>query len=1495
MKRIICIINIFVMILNICAFSVNASAIMEVVANDDFNKYAINTLYNTVLPDTTNGWDSGFCYDRQCLNPSSYSFKEAGVLTGSNASGQNQTILARKLVNPISMAIDKDYYIKWDMWINGSASGNQVRAELSRTSDGYNNTFFSMWNPGTNPSTSGNMIPYLRNSGVTTSSSITSPAYSASTWYTAIVYINSKASGNDTIYQKIYPRDGAEGVGWDISSVSNTGNIYDVFSVMGSTSSWKIDNVSIESYDQTYTESLEVTISSLVNVPVAYKYNSVQTEVSALPDGIAKQSFSNRLAALNSKIVIDPTVDTYIENADTRQQNFDTRNSNDNIKKLADEFFAGINFDNSSLLNVKTLYDSGNYLGALTEYEKYFVGKVSSSSFDFIDTENDNYVANYILDINTGITADDMLNNYIITSDKLGTQTMINIGTPARVDWANQTDFYNVDSEPVAHMLNINQFYVLLDGYATTKNVVYLNKWQDFVDSLCINSSGVDVRSAVDQGQNSNYLGAITPMLFVSYLRKVNTSIAPSNGLPIDPATFARMLNKITKDYTLSSILYARSNPQNWQGEIARDIGYDGLILSDFKAGAFFVDEAMRAYRNYISHLTLPDMVEMQRDLWYNFVIIEGMAQFNNALKALQPEKATGEWTTFVGDTLTGYYEYLTRVLTSSGQYQIGLRNDLRVRATTLLDSINKYYPEFLTKRPETKNMLYYVLKKTPYTTPTFTTDAFTYGGYYMFRENWTTNAQVGMLFSGRYPQDGFRIQANNIFGLRAFGQDMIRCGERDAYSMVPSPITVDGKVQDAEVGFIGLGHRRMYDSAPIAPPDSLFYTSTSFDFAKTKYDGFYADYNRGTPDVFESVYQSRVSGISHIRDVSFLRDLGFWIIKDDMVTDSNNHSFKQKWYIPTMPLSGGNTMPTGYTAFDRTKISTNATDKTIQTGDTNKPIFKMYQFTDKALSYSMYDEAPATSYYISDYKRIEVDYQGSGTTQLATLIFPYQQGTALPVVTNLTSGSIKGFSATTSVGTAIYKTASTTQELTADVVKINGTSLLLTTKGSTKKGIAIGCSGIWVNNVQASSGNTDFEFTVSGNGITNVKPIFSPVATVDISPKTRAFSTMQLVTMSCSTPNVNIRYTTDGSEPTLTSQLYNGAFYINSSANIKARAFRTVVTQMPITDDNTNISPITSAYFYKQTALPATNVSNISNLQSGLTFEYYEDKWQDLLLDFIVNNSMTPANKGSSSLIDVSARNANRAFGFKYKGYINIPQTGVYTFSPSDEYYRLDVVQGYELALYIDNVKWELDYSKQNKGTFSTYLQQGMHKIEVRYADLRKDSGAVKFDNSTYILNFNKSNNSTIQNFPNFTLSKDVVFSGVAPTIYIESTQLSKRPIDNSMLFSAKQLPEATIFAVDSNQVRVQQFDSNLSVTANGIIKNFNATNQAVTFLIGYYGENNQLNKFDVNEINILPNSQYNINFPFLITNERYVKLMVWQSLSDILPICNAEVLYKK
>ena len=153
----------------------------------------------------------------------------------------------------------------------------------------------------------------------------------------------------------------------------------------------------------------------------------------------------------------------------------------------------------------------------------------------------------------------------------------------------------------------------------------------------------------------------------------------------------------------------------------------------------------------------------------------------------------------------------------------------------------------------------------------------------------------------------------------------------------------------------------------------------------------------------------------------------------------------------------------------------------------------------------------------------------------------------------------------------------------------------------------------------------TTFSLTVSSQTITTT------VAAPTITPNGGSFTDSVLVTLQTVTSGASIFYTTDGSTPTQSSTLYNGAFTLTNSATVNAIALQsgsnpsaqasanfTIVTpsaQLTLTwqdnsndEDNFAIERKTETNgVYSQIASVAANVTSYmdTNVNSGVTYCY--------------------------------------------------------------------------------------------------------------------------------------------------------------------------------------------------------------------------------------------------------------------------------------------------
>ncbi|MEN8192805.1 MAG: GH92 family glycosyl hydrolase [Bacteroidota bacterium] len=181
-------------------------------------------------------------------------------------------------------------------------------------------------------------------------------------------------------------------------------------------------------------------------------------------------------------------------------------------------------------------------------------------------------------------------------------------------------------------------------------------------------------------------------------------------------------------------------------------------------------------------------------------------------------------------------------------------------------------------------------------------------------------------------------------------------------------------------------------------------------------------------------------------------------------------------------------------------------------------------------------------------------------------------------------------------------------------------------------------------------------------------------------------------IELACDTKNSMIRYTLDGTKPSKKSKLCTSSLEILRTTTLKFQAF-----------DNENLpsgivtTQLTKAEFND----PIKNIEVIP----GLNYKYFE-KFFVTTADLDI---VEPILQGVVNTFNIEKANTDKYFGFKYDGYIKVPNDGIYTF-------YLESNDG--SRLYIDGE--EIIENDANHGmiteTCSIALKAGFHKIDLKY-----------------------------------------------------------------------------------------------------------------------------------------------------------------------------------
>ncbi len=153
------------------------------------------------------------------------------------------------------------------------------------------------------------------------------------------------------------------------------------------------------------------------------------------------------------------------------------------------------------------------------------------------------------------------------------------------------------------------------------------------------------------------------------------------------------------------------------------------------------------------------------------------------------------------------------------------------------------------------------------------------------------------------------------------------------------------------------------------------------------------------------------------------------------------------------------------------------------------------------------------------------------------------------------------------------------------------------------------------------------------------------------ISAHNRSFIDQLEVTISKKEAQTTLRYTIDGTLPTLESTEYKTPFLITNSTTISAACF----------DDQGPVSSTTQEAFIQVEPKPG---KSLSSLKSGLLYYYYHGEW-DKIPEF---NGLSSKQQGVASSFELAKETTQENFAIDYQGFITITSDDVYTFYLSSD-----------------------------------------------------------------------------------------------------------------------------------------------------------------------------------------------------------------------------------
>lgn len=524
-------------------------------------------------------------------------------------------------------------------------------------------------------------------------------------------------------------------------------------------------------------------------------------------------------------------------------------------------------------------------------------------------------------------------------------------------------------------------------------------------------------------------------------------------------------------------------------------------------------------------------------------------------------------------------------------------------------------------------------------------------------------------------------------------------------------------------------------------PAPHRWLSTSHFDFGEALFHGAFQKAPRSTGENFRprlSEIPPAIENVDSWRQVIQVRDLHLFITHETVeVPDQNAHEISVNYVVPLISRTqkpGEICRPEQLLLNPALEGSKGASAvSTIKAQNPTDPSVSLYQIASLPVTYQLKGEAKLEQHYSSRLTKnigvasqeVETRYRGNKVKviNLFTSRNAGEEESVREVQPLNGDHGVLGCTAKFKDGSELWLQVSgkTSQILTCNGIKAKGTLLLVVQNKGVLKGLVLDSSQLEVKaqTCDIPYNNAQFELDADRCVLT---PILKPIDPVRFLPDRTIFTDSEMVEMVSDTKGVEIRYTIDGTLPTRTSTLYRGPIKISATTEFTARAFRLDPQGQAMQADDFEINGTkftipSFGFFTKAEMKPALNVSP-KNLKNGLIREFVQAPWYTLFSKL----HWMPIEKTAyvQRELDMDDVKCNESYGLKYKGYIEIPKDGVYTFHAPKEYVKIEHASTYDLRVYIDGEELYLNQMWHARGTWSVALKKGLHHFQVNFADAR-------------------------------------------------------------------------------------------------------------------------------------------------------------------------------
>lgn len=993
--------------------------------------------------------------------------------------------------------------------------------------------------------------------------------------------------------------------------------------------------------------------------------------------------------------------------AEKRRRVFAKRNSPAQVEAFAREFFPLLDSTVPELAEAFRLYTAGQYQAALEAWKTYWFAKMARLNRHVALHESVTYRA----------SGDDLLQGLLTTITDREARAIHY--TPGEIHWIDLPDdpakraAAMADSERLAQ---VDQCcWPLLSAFRETPKPAYLQRWAEIMDDWSLNFFA-DAAASPYEVEN---LFTFSPgNAFGTMMEDLSDlAVARPETVRLIPAlTLARVQLLCLEKYSTAWWRQARETVFNHNNGGLYTWACLTPYLQEFHAGQRAEREVRQGYERWFTLGTEPDgsMTEIGDDGHMEMPVQQGY--IFSMWDKYPPAWWTPGWRNRALTWHDNTFKYMLRHLAPGGyehRFAVGYRPQ---RWTST-------WEQYLTERPvfrpinrdaevfgipEVRRMLgawghlstpaaslrepqrkaqeaiMALLAGEKPEAPHILSDWMPYTGAYYFRSGWNDDdAFLAMMACGSH---GGSQAPQWPFG-------MIYLYDHDFPLVAAQPVQVDGLPPQQLYGRMNAyepGTKTMaLTQADEKPEPNRWLSNDRFDFGEATFQGAYQRFpsfkgDYGGPDLAQQDPGKAVADVRSMRQIIYIRALRIFIVTDAIETPGEEkHQFSVPWRVSLSALQRNPTQP-----FGPEELVIDEKAGLVHSENPDGPSVTLGQVANLPLRLVRGPEAPVdtkkygprlTDQYGVAEQLVTTQAEGNHLT-LVSVIVSRERGAEERVASFETNNGkgLAGFHLALKGGTEVwYQSAGLNKAPLAcgpDVA--TGQALLVTREGKAKKnGIALDAEGVAVAVLQFPSSNGKMATYVQDRfesprteppernfdfrGFGTRARILRPIDPVSFRPNRNTFETEERVEMASQTPGVEIRYTTDGTPPTRTSRLYQGAITITEGTTFAARAFRPGAAD-DFEINGTHFTEPTWGWFTKAPAHPALAVEPAA-LEPGLQYDVLDAPWWRLYSEA----HWLPAIRHGTAAreMDLSEIASTEPYGVRYRGFLKIPRDSLYTF----------------------------------------------------------------------------------------------------------------------------------------------------------------------------------------------------------------------------------------